>query len=197
MANRTTISNLTLAKLGQKRITSITEDSETARSCNAIYEQTRDEALADCPEGGWRFALHRATIAASDTEPEFGYDYQFEIPQSPKCIQVVSVQVDGTEITDWIVEGNYILTNLEDEEIDVLYVKQATDEGRYPPYFARYIAMMMAADLAYKITQNSALAERIQLELEKKTRPRAFAANNREIYVEEENNDWQETGHED
>lgn len=193
----TKICNLALIELGQKRITDITEDSDTARYCNEIYEQERNEALTDGPEKGWKFARHRESVAIDATAPEFEFDYRFAVPSDPPCLQVVSVQVGGVEVIDWIREEDYILTNEEDAEVDITYIKEVTDEAKFPTHFVKYLAAKMAVKLAYRVAQNVALGERLEEKLEKRIRPRAIAKDNLEIYVEDENHDWIDTGHAD
>jgi len=191
----TKICNYALVILGEKRIAALTQDSETARTCNEIYEQIRDEVLADGPEKGWKFARARKTVSVSSDTPEFEFAYQFAVPSDPPCLQIVSVQVDGTELTDWQKEGDYILTNEEDTSVDVIYIKQVTDEAKFPPHFVKYFAATLAVELSYKITQNSAMGERLLTRLERAIRPRAIAKDAKESYVEEENDDWIAVGH--
>ena len=66
MTTETTICNLALAHLGDERIGSLTDDSEAARACNAVYVLARDGLTRAHP---WNFAIQRANLAAEATSP--------------------------------------------------------------------------------------------------------------------------------
>jgi hypothetical protein len=196
MATSTTsIANMALTKIGEKNITDISQDSPTARACALIYDETLDEVLTAGPEKGWKFARHReADVAVSATEPEFDFDYQFEIPSEPHCLRVLAVKVGDLELTDWERMGDYILTNQEDDEVDFLYISRVTDTGKFPPHFVKVLYTTMAAKLAYRIKESSAHYERLIMELHQEVIPRAIAMDEQERYVQEFNNDWAEAG---
>jgi len=56
MATAVSICSNALRKLGDDPITSLTDDTERARLCNAFYEPTRDAVLRSHP---WNFAIER------------------------------------------------------------------------------------------------------------------------------------------
>ena len=194
MATSTTsISNMALTKLGEKTIESMDDDSPRARACNAVYEQCRDELLTEGPEKGWKFTLTRVGVAVSDDDPDFEYDYQYEIPND--CLRIVSVSADGVEYADWKREGDYILTNEVDDEIDLLYIKKITDTGKFPPHFAKALYTKMAITLCYRIKEASRHYERLMFEYEQRVLPKAIAMDEKEKYVEEEDDSWSTEGH--
>lgn len=158
--SETKICNLGLTKIGEQMITSLEDDSQTARLCDLVYAELRDELLC---RYRWKFAIHRKSVAADSDSPEFGYDYQYSIPSSPKCLRLLRVEVDETELTDWVREGDKILTDGEDEEIDIIYIRQETDPAKYPKSFVKALSMTIAEHLAYNIIQSSAAAERVRL----------------------------------
>jgi hypothetical protein len=55
------ICNRALQKLGAARITSLTQDTPNARSCNVAYNVLRKAELRSHP---WSFAIKRAELAA-------------------------------------------------------------------------------------------------------------------------------------
>lgn len=193
MANSATkICNLALLKLGQKRITDITEDSPTARKCNEIYEQVRDELEQAGPEKGWKFCQQLISISVSADEPAFRYDYQYQIPAD--YLRMVSVEAGGEIITDATRKGDFILTNLESSEIDLEYVKHVTDEAKFPPHFIKVFAIKIAIELAYNLLQSDKIAEKLEIRLETKDMPKAIGLDEQEKYVEEENTSWVDIG---
>ena len=54
MATEVSICSNALRKLGDDPITSLTEDTERARLCNAFYNTARDSLLRSHP---WNFAI--------------------------------------------------------------------------------------------------------------------------------------------
>lgn len=139
-----------------------------------------------------------ATFAATGTGTAYWtsekYAYRYARPSSNK---VVSVSVGGIEITDWIREGQWILTNMEDEEVDMEYVHLGTalTVTNFPPHFVKVLYFNMAVHLAYDLVQSRALQNDLQIELENIHIPRAIGMDAKEVYVQEEDNSWQEAGH--
>lgn len=191
--SKTSICNLALIRLGEKTITDVTDDSNTARLCNYIYDQVLDEVLASGPEKGWKFARGRVSVTVSATEPAFEFEYQYQIPTN--VLRVYSVQVGEEELTDWVREGEYILTDEEDEEVDVKYIQRITDAAKFPPYFVKVLYMNIAIELAYNLIQSATAAERLELELREKILPKAMGLDEQEKYVEEESSSWIDEGH--
>ena len=193
--SRTKIANLAIIRIGEKRVTDITDTtSESAKLCAEMYEELRDELLEGGPEKGWKFAKHRKAVAVDATAPDFGYDYRFQIPSNPKCLRIVSVQVEGVELTDCVREGNYVLTNQEAEEVDMIYIKQVASEADFPPHFASLFWKTMAARLAFSRVQSEKLKQTIELEANEEMQ-KAIAADNMEtLEYHKGSNTLQETG---
>lgn len=190
----TSICNLALIRIGAKTINDIDADNETARTCKRIYDELRDETLAAGPESGWKFTIERKSVAVDSTAPTFDYDYRYRIPANPHCLRVVWVGVGGLELTDWAREGNYIMTSLEDEEVDIIYVKRVDSEADFPPWFIKVLYLNIAYHLTYKFKQRPNFVLQLKQELENETN-KAMGVGALESYVEEFNNDWQEEGH--
>lgn len=132
------------------------------------------------------------TGTAKWTSGEFAYRFA-----RPTSIRVTSVQVGGMELTDWKRKGSYILTNLEDTEVDMGYIAAVADltVTNFPPHFVNAFRVKLASDLAYDLTQNSALGDRLLNEYETILLPRAIGLDNREKYVKESSNSWVAAGH--
>ncbi len=110
---------------------------------------------------------------------------------------IFSVSVGGLEITDWVKEGQFILTSQEDEDVDMEYIHLGTDltVTNFPPHFVKVLYMNMAVHLAYDLVQSRAIAEDLKIEVENIVLPRAIGLDAREQFVQEEDNSWQEAGH--
>ena len=110
---------------------------------------------------------------------------------------VFSVSVGGLEVTDWKRENQFILTNLEDTELDMEYILlgSALTVTNFPPHFVKVLYMNMAVHLAYDLVQSRTLSEDLKIEVENIVLPRAIGLDAREQFVQEEDNSWQEAGH--
>jgi hypothetical protein len=123
------------------------------------------------------------------------YAYRYLIPTSPTILSIESAGVAGVELTDWVREGDYILTNLEDAEIDISVIQQITDTTKFPPWFTKVVVLKMAIELTYNLTQDLNIADRLERELDQKIMPKAMAMDEREKYVKEESTAWADMGH--
>ena len=89
MATEVSICANALRRLGDDPITSLTDDTERARLCNAFYAPARDLVLRAHP---WNFAITRATLAQLSDTPAFEYSYQYALPTSPLCLRVLQME---------------------------------------------------------------------------------------------------------
>ncbi len=126
------------------------------------------------------------------TSEEFAYRFA-----RPTSTRVTSVKVGGVELTDWKRKGSWIVTNLEDTEVDMDYILAHGDVtiANFPAHFVNALRQKLAADLAYDLVQNSALGERLLQEYETIILPRAIGMDNREIYVQEYSDAFVAAGH--
>ncbi|MCP4537779.1 MAG: hypothetical protein GY832_11600 [Chloroflexi bacterium] len=192
MASQTDILNMALLKMGEKTVTSIGQDTPTATKLRAAYDVVLDEALAAGPEKGWKFTKERETISVDATSPDSEYDYRFALPNG--ILRIINVHADGTDYTDWVREGQYILTNQVDDEIDLIYVKRVTNTGLFPPHFTRVLYMMLAYQLAFNIIQSKTHANQIFEELYFRVLPKAIALDEQDGYVQEGSSSWVDAG---
>lgn len=151
MASDTDIANRGLQLLGERRITSLDENSVAAREVNASYEVIRDAELRRHP---WGFATTRATLAASSTAPDFEYSYAFPVPSD-----FLRLHPTHEDETDWAVErvsgvGTCICTN-DGDTLKVRYIARVTDAGSFDPLFVEALAARIAFELAERITNSS------------------------------------------
>lgn len=139
-----------------------------------------------------------ATFTATDTGTAYWTSEEFIYRFArPSCVRVTSVKVGGIELTDWKRKGEWIVTNLEDTEVDMDYIAAVDDltVTNFPPHFVNAFRMKLAADLAYDLVQNSALGDRILSEYLEIVLPRAIGMDNREQFVQESSNSWAAAGH--
>lgn len=154
--SQVSICNSALVKVGAERISSIDQDTKSARILKAVYAQVRDAVLAAHP---WNFAIKRAVLAPVSSTPAFEFDFAYDLPND--CLAVLSLydgatDFGGDESIDYVVEGRQILTD--EESISLRYIYQNVDESSWNSYFAEAFAWRLAKEVAYNLTQSLALA---------------------------------------
>ncbi len=126
---------------------------------------------------------------ATGTVKWTSFDKLYRFP-TPSNLRLVKVKVAGIELTDWIEQGEFLLTSLEDTTIDVMYVQSITDTTKFPPYFTMVLKLSMARELAYSIIQSATFMEKLINELEIIELPRAIARDEKGQYVKEFSSSW-------
>lgn len=119
------------------------------------------------------------------------YQYRYKIPDS--AIRVVSVKVGGIELTDWIEEDGYILTNMESVTVYMDYLDLVTNTGLFPGYFTKVLYLSLALELSYNIKKNVANSERLEARLEKAI-SKAEGKDEQKKYVREVSTSWIDAG---
>jgi len=147
MADEVTIVNQALGFLGVDRITSLNDNSKSARLAKTVYAGLRDAVLE---EGDWRFAIKRFKLLLSAEQPEFGSGNYFVIP-----MEVLRVIECNENRYDWDVEGNNIL--IEAEEARILTVSRVVNVDHMSSMFQQAFAARIAWDLALPITQSKTM----------------------------------------
>lgn len=147
-SSKTEICNSALTKVGAALIGDIDELSFNAKVCKEQYDKARRYVLRAHP---WRFAIKRATLAALVSDPEWGYGYQFQLPSD--CLKVV--ETDLYESTKWEIENGKLLTNA--SAVKIKYIYNCQDVTLFDANFEEALALRLAADICYKITQNATL----------------------------------------
>lgn len=150
MASETSICNRALQKLGAARISSLTENSNNARSCNACYEELRDDELS---KYAWSFAIDRVELAADVAEPAFGKARSFTLPADFLRVLAPYPEMDIND-RDWTIEGNKIYTN-DSDPLPLRYIKRVTNVGEMSVYFREALAARIATELCEEITQSN------------------------------------------
>jgi len=158
MATEVSICSNALRKLGDDPITSLAEDTERARLCNALYEPTRDAVLRLHP---WNFAITRATLTQLSTTPAYGFSYQYSLPTDPYCLRVLEMEYQDYifKVENLATEGRILLTD--ESTAKILYVAKITDTNQFDSLFVDTLTAKLATDLAYPITNSVKLQEQM------------------------------------
>jgi len=151
MASVVEICNSALNQLGASTILSLTENSKNGRLCNARYETVKDSVLRAHP---WNSAIKRQTLAADTTAPDWGFTKQYTLPAD--CLRVLAIQ---NYDSNYKIEGRKVLTN--DNSLKIVYVARITDPNEMDVLLRESISAALAADIAYAVTANATLQQRM------------------------------------
>jgi len=154
--SETLICNMSLARLGAKRLNDLTADTSVESiQARTHYEQTRDALLRGHL---WKFALARAVLSEDTATPAFEWDHQFILPTD--CLRVVGLY-DTTYGCS--LEGQRLLTD--DSDASILYVRKITDPTAFDALFVEALVLSLALKLVMPLTQDKVLRRELQDEL--------------------------------
>lgn len=147
--------NKALKHLGERKLASLTENSETRRYLDDEY----DEALLFCGRQGlWNFGMRAIQIDASTAVlPQFGYTSAFEKPADVLKVNMVSTSpYFTTALRDYQDQNGWWLAN-----IDPIYVRYVSstlvvDAVSMPPDYTEYVGAYLALQISSRITQKGA-----------------------------------------
>lgn len=149
-ATSVNIVNMALRSLGVASITALSDNVESARIMNDLYEFIRDEMMEIHP---WNFAMaYSDTLAENSDTPNFGFDYSYALPSD--CLKVIELE-DASE--KFKVVGGDLYTDTEDPKI--LYISLITTTGNFSKSFVTAFAARLAAEACYALTNSRPLAQ--------------------------------------
>lgn len=154
MASEVSICNSALIKLGAEPITSLLDTSKQAVLCNAVYEQLRDALLG---MHLWNFAMAVYTCPEITGGGDWEYEHAYQLPTD--VLRVVKVNTED----DWIRKENKIMTDYtEDAGLEIKYVKKQTDPNKFSASFREALALYIASEIGFSITQSTTQTTQIQ-----------------------------------
>ena len=167
------IANEVLTLLGHTSITTLTEDTDRARTINRLYTPTLDMALR---AHDWNFARMRAVLGRLTATPEFEYKYMYQLPQNPLCLRVLNTNLNKNEpweietyqTTDLTAQYRVILTNI--STLEIKFIARITSPTLWDSLFADAFVHELARRSAYAITRNATLVETLRVTAELKWR---------------------------
>jgi len=159
VASQVDICNRALTKLGAARITSISENSKSARVMAALWDTVRRSELR---KRNWAFAIKRDLLPALSTAPAWGFARAFQLPADfLRLVQahdvfIVPSLTDYREGDDsaYAIEAGAILCDF-DAPLKIRYVYDVTDPGAFDALFAEAFASKLAYEACYEVTQSN------------------------------------------
>jgi hypothetical protein len=167
-ASRLTIKNMALAEVPAQRIDDENETSVEAEACAAAYP----EALAYLLEAyDWDFNISRAVLAVIANDRAHEWTYAYALPEgllTPRIVlpfgadavtgsvpdYSVAGKLRGFEtIVPFRINGSTIYTNQQNAILE--YSNDAPLEATFPAWFARALALELAARVVMPIRKDS------------------------------------------
>ena len=167
MTSEVAIANRALQLLGADSIISLSEDNNRARTLRIAYEPVRD---AEQHRRRWRFCIKRAQLAALSAAPDFGYSYQYQLPNDYLRLIEGGDIASAVDLSDYrsqssaaySVEGDRVLTNY-GAPLSIRYLARITDTSKFNASFVEALSARLAYECCERITQSNEkrnLAER-------------------------------------
>jgi len=161
--SQTNICNLALGQIGVGRIADIDGVSQVERDCKAVYNDARDEVLADFD---WAFARAQKVLTKLLAPPEFGYISAFQLPADIISVRNINhyilvhaeYQMSKAETIrpKYEIFGDKLYCNL--EECQLVYTRRVEDPVLYPPKFVTALANRLSAVLANSVKKNAEMS---------------------------------------
>lgn len=145
--------NAALRLLGERALTSVTEEGESRRALDAVY----DDGLLYClAQGYWNFAIRTIEIYAdTDLEPAFGLQYAFGKPND--WVRTFTVSASETFFEPYLRYTDE--TDFWYSDIEPLYIRYVSkdsevglDLSRWPATFAKAVEAYLALEIAPLLT---------------------------------------------
>lgn len=157
MASQVDVCNRALIKLGAQQITSISDNSKSARVLSSLWDTVR---RAELRKRYWCFALARTQLPETDA-PAFQFGHAFQLPPDYlKLVQVGDVYVAPSQAdyrtgddSPWAIEGGQLLSMF-GAPLKFRYVRDITDPGQFDALFVEVFAAKLAEEACYAITQS-------------------------------------------
>ena len=152
------IANLALTKIGDLRITSLSDNTKPAREVNAVYSMLRDKLQRTY---NWRFCVKRAVLAAESTAPVFDYSYQYPVPSDCLRILQINAYYPAPDLSDlissggqeYVLEGGKILTR-NSGSMNLRYLARISDPTKFDTSFDEAFASSIAYNVVEALTQS-------------------------------------------
>ena len=138
-----------LLMLGAKAISSFNEGTSASNTCDRLYPGIKYSTLQSYP---WSFSFKKVQLAQTVNTPVNQYRYEYQLPSDRLgAIRRAynSTAIGSGTFTDWVIQGDKLLTNETTIVIDYQY---APTESEMPAYFVQLLKYMMTWHLADPMT---------------------------------------------
>ena len=163
MTTQLELYNDALIEIGERTLSSLSENREPRRVLDAVYSNV----VAECLEAGqWTFAVRTIQIDADpNLTTDFGYNNVFTKPDDwVRTIGLSDSEYVDLPLNSYKDEGGYWLA-----DVDPLYVSYVSNDtsyglnlGLWPASFSKYVVLSLAQAICRRITSNKADSEAIE-----------------------------------
>lgn len=155
-ASKIAIVNRALVKVGQNRISSLDENSKSATSVRAVYDQVCNTLMQSYV---WNFTKTRVQLAADTVAPLFGFQFRYRLPTGTlRVLGIADAQEPQRNYTSSLTafkhEDEFIYTDA-GAPLNLVICQKITDTGKYPPDFCNLLALDIALDIFYDVTKGT------------------------------------------
>ena len=138
---------------------SLTDNTTEAKLCNTLFDELAARAMI---QGSWTTTIRRASLARTTNTPTYEYTYEYQLPVSPKCLKVITINESKAGDSDYKIEDDKLLTD--DSSVKIKYIAQLTDTADYGVLLTEVIEILLASYLALPITGDDRLATLLKQE---------------------------------
>ena len=147
MTTKIDICNQALSLIGADSITSFDDKTSIARRMKGLYDTSRKALLRLHP---FNFATKRIKLSPLTHKPDFGYEYQYQLPND--LIRIISASTE-----DYVLETDKLLTD--SEKLELIYVFDNTNEETFDSLFIECLILYLASKAAKPITGSQGAGE--------------------------------------
>jgi hypothetical protein len=151
------ICNLALHRIGEKSITTLSDNTAAATACSLFYARTVKALLTAYD---WPFATTAADLGTATETDVSGWSYVYTLPAD--YLRGIRLEDQGqngsdtddaagaTTLYDYEIRGASLYTDIEDAWL--IYVQSITDTTLFPIEFEEALIFKLAADIAMSLT---------------------------------------------
>ena len=148
------IASRALIMIGANPISSFTDGSTEALVVNNIYEEIVEATLT---RHKWRFATGQKQLSLLSAAPTGRYEYAYQIPASPLCLQIIAVTSNDHAIPFSRYEDKIYLDGYGSTSTVIMDYIFRQDESKFPPYFRLALEYKLASIYAGAVARDAGM----------------------------------------
>lgn len=165
MASQIEISNRGLMLIGEKRLSSLSDDNPKAEDISAGWDMLRDSLIR---AQAWHCFMQRKSLAADADAPAWGFSYAYSMDADVVRVLQVGESYPSVDLSDYRttdnadfrIEGRKIVTNF-GAPLKVKWLVNSVEIGNWDASFAKLMAADIADYLQPRRVQSNETAQRI------------------------------------
>ena len=164
MASKLSLYGGALRALGERRLSSLTEDRASRRELDDAY----DRVLGNCIEAGfWNYAMRTVELEAStDVTPQFGLSYAYEKPDDwVRTYKMSANERFQPPLEEWHDEQGYIFCDVEPLYLRYVSSEAALNLSLWPASFETYVELALARAVCLNVNSSETRNEQLKKDL--------------------------------